>query len=132
MTWLRAQSAFFEIRRWVLAAGALLLALAAFAVVSLLALRSERAEASAVASANAARLVEATIGEHANDVRAVGEEALGDPRHRQWVREPGEGGQQQRGDDRANDRADQGKCTAPRTMSISLIPMNGTMSPPSP
>jgi len=75
MTWLRAQSAFFEIRRSVLAAGALLLALAAFAVVSLLALRSERAEASAVASANAARLVEATIGEHANDVRAVGEDA---------------------------------------------------------
>jgi len=75
MTWLSAQSAFFHIRRWVLAAGAVGLAIAAYAVVSLFALRGERAEASAVALAQAAKLVEATIGEHANDVRAIGEDA---------------------------------------------------------
>jgi spore germination cell wall hydrolase CwlJ-like protein len=75
MTWLRTRSAFFQIRRWVLAAGALVLAITAYAVVSLFALRSERAEASPVAPAQAAKLVEATIGEHANDVRAIGDDA---------------------------------------------------------
>jgi spore germination cell wall hydrolase CwlJ-like protein len=75
VTWLRTRSAFFQIRRWVLAAGAVGLAIAAYAIVTLFALRAERAEASAVAPAQAAKLVEATIGEHANDVRAIGEDA---------------------------------------------------------
>ena len=75
MSWLRAQSALFQVRRWVIAVGALALAVAAYAAVSLFALRGERAEASAVAPAQAARLVEATIGDKADDVRAIGEDA---------------------------------------------------------
>ena len=75
MSWLRARSALFQVRRWVIAAGAMVLAVVAYAAVSILALRGERAEASAVAPAQAAALVAATIGEQADDVRAVGVDA---------------------------------------------------------
>ena len=75
MSWLRARSAIFQIRRWVIAAGALVLAVAVYAAVSIFALRAERAEASVVASAQAAALVEATLGDQADDVRAVGTDA---------------------------------------------------------
>ena len=72
------------------------------------------------------------------DERAVGlagEEHPGEPGHQAGVGEPGEDAEQQRQDDGgSNLRADHGQTSprATRIMSMSLMPTNGTTSPPRP